>query len=659
MRAQWQWESFGTESRTPGTAAKDGMDDTAFTIPELMAREITQNSDDAMDVFRRDEFRDEHLPRLTFRFREVVGTEKQDLAHRLNLADLRARSEHIVEPREEDAHVLRDRTCLGTLDNLAKPLRLLYIEEQGAVGLVGDPQGRPKKSRWFNALESLGVSEHSGTATQSGGTYGFGKAAFQLGSNLGLVVAYSHLYSPDDPVTRRLGGYIYQRQHEFTEGTTEQDYSGFAKFGESVQSGGETFSRRVRPFTDERADEWADLLGMARTGLAEGINQYGTTFLLVDPAANPDDLVAALEKYWWPALLSNSLSVMVEDYDGTPRHPRPRKREDLAPFLQSWSIVTGKSDAVRRDQHKQVFNRVRFGSGGNQVSLGTLAAVADLETCFDANARPDDEIHASRVALVRQRKMVVQYAPFFENREPFVDGVLLTSADIEEALAKSEPKEHNLWWLPHGRAIDKASPYQKEVVETLFRRTKDQVRLFRSRIRPEVDEEHLHLERLSKKLGALLRTTGRKGKRQPPKGQQGPVSVHMPQSQITRDRDDHGRLTYKAKVRLELTDDAPDTVDVQFQGSMRVVEDIGRHGDAIAFTYEAVPDEASVDGDTLTVRLATQPCSFVLKSAPVEGPYRVGIDGRVTSLISTTTQSESGDREDDAESEVRDGVGSV
>ena len=93
MQAQWQWELFGSARRTPGPAAKDGMDDTAFTVAELMAREITQNSDDAMDIFRTDEFGDKHKPRLTFRFVELTGDEKRDFAERLNLDDLRARAE--------------------------------------------------------------------------------------------------------------------------------------------------------------------------------------------------------------------------------------------------------------------------------------------------------------------------------------------------------------------------------------------------------------------------------------------------------------------------------------------------------------------------------------------------------------------------------------
>lgn len=628
-QAQWQWEHFGSESRMPGTAAKDGMDDTSFTVAELMAREITQNSDDAMDAFR--EGFPEHKPRLTYRFIELVGAEKQEFVKRLNLQDLREHSENIVEPREDgdDDHLLRDKTCLKTLDDPDVPIRLLYVEEQGALGLVGDPGVRARKSRWFNALRSLGVSEHSGTSKQSGGTYGFGKAAFQLGSKLGLVVAYSNLYvaEDDDPVDRRLGGYIYQRTHEDADGTV--DYSGFAEFGETFQSDGS--GRRVQPFTNEQADEWASWLGMSREGLNDGVNQYGTTFLLVDPAAEPNDLLTALEDFWWPALVSNALSLVVINYDGEKLNPRPRRRRDLEPFLKSWSIVTGKAAPTGRYERKQPFNRLTLGDG-KTVALGTLAAVADPDTCFEVTARPEGH-HASRIALIRRRRMVVQYAPFFENREPYVDGVLFADPEIDTALANAEPKEHNMWWLPTGKAIEKASASQRLIVETLYQRCRAQLSDFRSKLRPDVDEDQLRLDRLSRKLGDLLKVSGRRGKPRPPKGTHGPVSISIPNSRVQRERAEDGRLFYRAAVSLTLADESIDELEVRFKGLINLVEDVGRHGDAIDVFYESVPKRASVKDGELTVRLSGKPCSFILRSAPLDGPYSVEIGGEVTAEV--------------------------
>ena len=99
------------------------------------------------------------------------------------------------------------------------------------------------------------------------------------------------------------------------------------------------------PLENEDADQLARLLGFeVRNSKLPA--DHGTSFLLVDPTVGPEDLVNAVERNWWPALMEPSLhfDVVVEDIDGALYHPRPRSNATLRPFIEAYEAATVPQD---------------------------------------------------------------------------------------------------------------------------------------------------------------------------------------------------------------------------------------------------------------------------------------------------------------------------
>lgn len=631
----WQWELFGGRSRSAGNTSTDGLVDSSLSITELVAREITQNTDDAMDEFRTAEYADVHEPKLTYRFVNYTGDDKKRIVKLLNLRDLREHAPFIKNPRTDQD--LEADTCLSDLADLNVPLSVMYVIERGAVGLIGDPVAKPQKSRWYNALVSQGVSYHE-SDTQSGGTFGFGKAAFQLGSRLSMVIAYSHFPKQDgDSVTRRLGGYIYQRHHALESAPGQPYYTGFAEFGTTTQDGlGEHLTR---PFEDADADELAVELGLAREASGD-INSYGTSFMIVDPDLTPEGLRGAIELNWWPALMSNALEIDIIDYDGKSLPPRPLKRKDLLPYLECWNFIVGISEPSGDYQKLTSFYREVI--GGEEVRLGKLAIVADETTCFE-RVLVEGETRASTIALIRQRKMVVEYFDFFEDRPPFVQGVLFSDPQIETHLAKAEPKEHDRWWV-HAKARVKSEwpEDRKKVVQALFDRTYRTLAQFRSGLRVNTDEETIRLDRLSRRLGNLLKTRGSKGKPiVPPTSGTAPVSLSIPNSGIKRSENPAGIYEYTAPVTVVLDSDAKvDSVPAEIAIIFKYQEDTGGLGDRVPTNYSELPKGWTVSVDKVVGILTKSPTKFKATTAPIHGPFAIDIDGIVTLRMPTIAEED-------------------
>jgi hypothetical protein len=623
MRTTWQWESFGGKNRSAGSTASDALIDAGLTIADLVAREVTQNSDDAMDRFRfREEFRGIHEPSLTFVFRALTGADKHALVETLDLESVRQHAGAIANPRTGED--LLPSSGLANLDDPNEPLNLLYAIEQGAIGLEGDPIAHPDESRWYLAMESQGVTFHDDKERQSGGSWGFGKAAFQLGSRIATVIAYSRFADGGDGVTTRLGGYFYSQKHRLD----DQAYSGFAQFGVTSQDG---YTLISEPFQNSQADEYARLLGMERP-VQGNINDLGTTFLMVDPAITPADLRHSLESYWWPSILDESLDIDIIDYDGSSLTPRPkrREREDLQPYLEAWSLIRKRSQPLNEFQKIVPFAKLR--SSETHFQLGTLAMVANPETCFARRPSDDADDQASMVALVRQRGMVVAYEPFYANRPPFVHGVLLTHEDIEATLAKIEPKEHNRWWLgTRERTLKFWTQVWKDIVSNLYGRTYDQLGKFRNGLNSDAEEDQITMGRLGRKLGQLLQHRSRKGGTEGPISTgKAPVTLSIPESKVKRLVQEDGSVIYEQPFSAALIDEVTESfVTSRIKLQFNYEEDIGSVGDRIDSSYPLMPDGWIVVDGYLSGTLSKEPAHFVARTEPINGPFRILVDGQV------------------------------
>ena len=135
-----------------------------------------------------------------------------------------------------------------------------------------------------------------------------------------------------------------------------------------------------------------------------------TTFLVVDPAVEPEDLQHAVERYWWPALQDDSISfdVSVIAADGVKHPPRPKKNPDLQPFIRAYEIATVPQDNRTPQAHRTVLQRI-----GEFKKPGTVGLVAETTagpTPGRLKLKENGSVeHRSLVALLRKPRMVVEY----------------------------------------------------------------------------------------------------------------------------------------------------------------------------------------------------------------------------------------------------------
>lgn len=566
----------------------------------LLAREAIQNSWDAARQLReRLEARGGRPEpfRLRFRYCDLAGSEKQAAVDALSLRPLRDRA----ASTDRTKLGLRERDCLAALDD-DEPLSLLLLEESATTGMEG-PWG--PTSKMYLALVSIGFTQKQEGA---GGSYGYGKAGLIRASAIRTVLAYS-AFERDavDSATRRLLGMTYWGQHELN----GVSFTGFARLGKEVD-------KVVEPFTDEDADARAAAIGM-RTRDASVISDLGTTFLLVDPTVEADDLRRGIERNWWPALEDGLFEVEIECSDGTILHPRPKKDEVMRPFIRGYEVATTPQDNDVDDEYRKQLAPYRP-SGSRQYLLGTVGLVADLKGwSYAHNGDVDDENstdHQSLVALVRGPRMVVEYYPCGRN-QPFVRGAFVADPDVDDLLRQTEPKAHDAWQSKlEEEGIDAAAP---KVAAELLKRLKREVREFRTRLKPPPPrEQDIRLPLLDELFRGILENRGTKNPPPPPADPR-LVSIRIDQ-RVEQVDDESIRLA--ADVTLHLTEryDAGEEAPSRLVFRYAFDED-GRLGDDCPISVQTpegflVEDVVARRGTIVTGTLTRRATSIHVTSDP-------------------------------------------
>ena len=487
---------------------------------------------------------------------------------------------------------LRDRVCLDALDDAEEPLTTLTITETGTTGMYG--AWKTGKSRMYLALATLGYTPKP----EGGGSYGYGKAGLIRGSATHSVIAYSCFREdPAEPdVTRRLLGMTYWGQHSLGDAS----YPGFARFGQLDGEG-------VVPFENDDADQIAESLGLDTRDPADG-RDFGTTFLVVEPTVDPDDLMRAIERYWWPPLEDSSIpfNVSIRTERGE-HHPRPKKDPALRTFIEAYELATVPQDNTHPHKRSTKLTAI------NGVPAGTLGMIADLggwsypqQTEVDASHRVE---HHSLVALMREPRMVVEYYVAGQTA-PFVRGVFVADQALDGDLRKTEPKGHDAWQTKPDEDSDAAAA---KVAETVLSRIKRNVADFRKSLKPpKPPQEQLRLPEFDKLMRQLLRGDGPPA---PPPADPRDVSIRL---DPTVEDVDGKRIRATGSAKFGLSEEfAGETATVQVHLHYILVED-NRAGDAVPLEIQAPAGFAALhDSDRYTGKIhRDSPVEFTFRSAP-------------------------------------------
>jgi hypothetical protein len=508
----------------PGVFARDPIPNTA----RFLAREFIQNT---VDASRDPVFTSAHgesAVEVVFRFVELRGAEKSAFIDMAGLSELASRRESV----SEDAAVRSPNTCLATLDD-DEPVRLLFAEEHGASGMYGPWDDELGTSKMSIALLSGNVSDKPDDA---GGSFGHGKSVNAMASRVRLNFAYTRFPEDDaEPlVERRLLGVAYWPEHK----RQNRRYWGFGLQGQQSKEDEDV----VVPWVNPEADDLAERLGFtSRAG--DSRDSFGTSLLIVDPDVKPDDLLRAVERYWWPAISDARLRVTVVGYEGTPSPARPKRDPLLKDFEASYRAIktpSGHSDDNIRVRPTRVVQSLGVRSG--DIGMSRAPVLSD-----DALI----ERQTSVVAYVRGLGMVVKYRSLAIG-PTFVNGVFVANDEhaIERLLVKAEPKTHYNW-LANPDGVEPAEQEQiRLLVHNIDNSVRDFVREYSKSLTPPDNSPTMTFKELDRELSSLIR--GR-GFVDPPESKVRDFSIHR--GKPTRTAVGADKLQVKGTVRIARTDE--------------------------------------------------------------------------------------------------------
>ncbi len=433
---------------------------------DLLVREAVQNS---LDERRRDS---DDSVRIRFERDVLIGNGKKLFVDALDLrvlADRRRafRTAHNWFGRGN--HVLDD---IGKPD---VPLPVLLISDFNANGLGGHwNRRRSKQDRFFNLVLSIGGSlkwedeeEGDTDAIRTLGSYGYGKMAFALSSEI-RTVAYYSTFRPDHNTTGarcRAMATAFLPQHS----VGDIDYAGQAYYG---NDSGEERSPR-KPLVDDDAHAWVRTLGLPERSNEE----TGTTVVIPAFAATMNEVVESCETWWWPTMARHHSGrrVNFEFLDEGESMPgrNPRSRRELSPFIDCHKQINANTVGDKYD-----VKDVRVNPAGGPRKAGRLVLKA-----IDASSESDDHVAlTNRIAFVRDG-LVIKYSSEFahEDRPPVV-GVFSPDVDPDtmQAFVFSEPPTHDDW-VENGDRLRGKYDWGRDFIRLTKQRLRNLTRDFQTR----------------------------------------------------------------------------------------------------------------------------------------------------------------------------------
>jgi hypothetical protein len=584
----WVFHESDPMGGAAGEAYANTLKSPGMPQEHVLAREAIQNSVDA----------GVGAPKVTVRFRQrtLKGKPKAEFITAAGLSAQASRAEALE---------LAKPNCLHNLETANRPLDLLYVEDYDAEGLSGDPHD--KGSNFYRLLLSLGDRSKARTDRGTGGSYGFGKSVYSSSSAIQTIFAYTRFANADGTEMTRLFGCGYYKSHEYR----GKSYSGRAWLGTGGRHD-ELGRMVVDPFEGRKADNLAAKLGFQLRGEGE----LGTTILIVDAAINLAEIVTGVEDWWWPRLIEHKLDVEVIDATDQVFVPRPRRNEQLRPFIESFEIARGLSAPKSGTQKYSPLSRL------GDTNLGVCGfTVVPLNDQGLPIVRSD---RCNTVALIRAPLMVVAYKSFSET-SPVVVGAFMAAEDVDTALKKSEPPAHDRW-DPDSVNLRDADGTWKEDVKAVLSRVKAGLKRFQGEAAPPAPAKQKRLSLLERALGSYFRPTGLGAGGAPE-----PTSsfIHLefskqPHAVATGD----GQLKLLGSFNITLDGKAEDdAVDLTLRIGCPVLEDEGQEGDDLGITVKCSGVDVRVNPEDKRVYHFTltkgSKAHFVIESDPYDPAWTV------------------------------------
>ena len=568
-----------------------------------VAREVLQNSWDAAQVMRHEPG---HQFSTVFRFVEFDANQSQVIRAAFSAGDLEETFESKFKLSEESASLI-----LGK-----GKVTALIVEDFGAHGLYGNPNLK-NESIMYRALYKIGSTGKDSEDAVSGGSYGFGKSAFISASESNLVFAYS-CFRPykEDKVTRRLVGWTWH--DEFSE--SAMDFEGRAVFGEFyAEDSGEKI--RPEPYTDVKADKLAELLALSPRE-ASDVNQLGTSLVLFDPVINAEDLRAAIEDNWWPAIVDPSIHLNVEiiGFDGSKKHPQPRSRTELKSLIRAYEIATQKSDAPLGDAEKVV----HLTSIEGFEKVGSIGLVAQYSEDGSSLRQLPTTI------LTRGPRMVIGPVEHTFNAKSVAFYAIFATDElavhVDKALRDSEPYTHDRWNTVASTLATKTSADLASKIQSRF---VNEVNSFAKQMAREMPVSPKRLIGFSRIFGKFFGDS--KGAPVEPLGETLPISIRFGSRQLRAEGPGHISLTQVFDVSRSEGDSITEKVKLRVIPELKVLMDESSKGETIKFrlTHEdSGTQENSSDSFEIEVDLKSKK-RFKIESNPYDHRWTTDLKVRV------------------------------
>jgi hypothetical protein len=438
MKLQWRWPELSGEYANYGNANQW----TVGSGLRSLAREATQNSNDAIDQLRSERGEPDERPRIEFRLRNLEGATRTRFLDAFGWAEMRDHLDAMAKGTQ-----IVNRTIRDALAALEDHIVLLQISDHGAAGLDG-PEflNDSPESGYGNFIKLVRSDLFSGKKTASGGSFGLGKAVYWRFSRLQTALFLSNPAQPSQYFMRTIG---------VNQGTThwlgEKLFDARGYFGVYDPKAKKIRSTGIDPGT-------AEALCLTRLGASSGTTAMIVGFYDPDqPDADVETLRSDLEKgideSFWPLLARDRVDISVAVDDDPPRSVLAEAR---FPEL---------SNALRRFDAGAVDERL--GAAGSVVSRPIKIAVPRRRTepahdAFEHTAQlvvtrsdNDSDPLEDSVCFFRRSEMVVQTVrrqiPGVKYHAFLIAGDALRTGDAQENhladdfLRFAEPPAHDLW----------------------------------------------------------------------------------------------------------------------------------------------------------------------------------------------------------------------